>query len=631
MDDLKRIKRHYGEKMMHLCRELFPTLLETPGLLFGIISSKFSYSKILYNDLIEKDMIEEFKELVYGLYNNKEDYKQRINKTPAELLDEAGYILYECKTEKDIQSFKKYYAKGEELCTFNGGRLSKCYVFFAVKKDVENIKRENFEFPARQDEYGTSVISIQFAKGRINTLSIKNRYNHTVDWPDSTFGNNLDNIIPGLSDAFARKYRLNMSHQSNSIEFDGYVLANDGKYYKYDFENDNIYYCPNNIIIDNFKPIEYDKSRYIVFENFILDMQEKRIVENKYEDKYKDSFLDGLQDIKKIKIKKNKEQAQKTIIINDDIIIVLNNNNSIISYTNKHIKKIGLYFLENAKNIKHIDLPNVVKIDDYFLHQNVAIRTINLPKVEEIGDYFLYLAENIKKVNLPNLKHIGHSFLINAVSLEELNLPKVETIENYFLQYNKKLEKLNLPNVEKIGSYFMPNNLCLERLSLPNVKNIENNFLTSSMNDIGNTMLKEINLPNVEEIGDDFLSENYALKKISLPNVEKIGNDFLRENDILNELSLPKVKQIGKRFMVQNTALKLLYLPEIISIDQDFLSCNFSLEKVYMPKLQLCFGGLFLIRLGSMLNKEENKNLEVYIPEFEFYCNEKEKQKVKEK
>ena len=27
-EDLKIIKKHYGEKMMHLCRELFPTLLQ---------------------------------------------------------------------------------------------------------------------------------------------------------------------------------------------------------------------------------------------------------------------------------------------------------------------------------------------------------------------------------------------------------------------------------------------------------------------------------------------------------------------------------------------------------------------------------------------------------------------------
>lgn len=31
MDDLKQIKNKYGENMMHLCRELFPTILESDG------------------------------------------------------------------------------------------------------------------------------------------------------------------------------------------------------------------------------------------------------------------------------------------------------------------------------------------------------------------------------------------------------------------------------------------------------------------------------------------------------------------------------------------------------------------------------------------------------------------------
>ena len=49
---------------------------------------------------------------------------------PEVLLEMAGYNLYECKTEEDIQSFRKYYAEGEEICTFNGGRLNKARVFF---------------------------------------------------------------------------------------------------------------------------------------------------------------------------------------------------------------------------------------------------------------------------------------------------------------------------------------------------------------------------------------------------------------------------------------------------------------------------------------------------------------------
>lgn len=38
LDDLKQIKKEYGENMAHLCRELFPTILETPGLLIYLFS-----------------------------------------------------------------------------------------------------------------------------------------------------------------------------------------------------------------------------------------------------------------------------------------------------------------------------------------------------------------------------------------------------------------------------------------------------------------------------------------------------------------------------------------------------------------------------------------------------------------
>ena len=81
------------------------------------------------------------------------------------MFDEAGYILYpECQTEEDIQRFKSFYAPNKVLCTFRGGRLKTCRVWFAVKKDVNNIKRKNFLFPRRDDEYGTSVISIQISR-----------------------------------------------------------------------------------------------------------------------------------------------------------------------------------------------------------------------------------------------------------------------------------------------------------------------------------------------------------------------------------------------------------------------------------------------------------------------------------
>jgi len=52
--DLKIIKDNYGEKMMHLCRELFSTLLEKEGLLSSLILKKFNPSRFLYNDILEQ-------------------------------------------------------------------------------------------------------------------------------------------------------------------------------------------------------------------------------------------------------------------------------------------------------------------------------------------------------------------------------------------------------------------------------------------------------------------------------------------------------------------------------------------------------------------------------------------------
>lgn len=55
--DLKIIKKKFGENMMKLSRELFPTLLEEEGLLSGILLDNFNPSKTLYGD-IKKNCLE---------------------------------------------------------------------------------------------------------------------------------------------------------------------------------------------------------------------------------------------------------------------------------------------------------------------------------------------------------------------------------------------------------------------------------------------------------------------------------------------------------------------------------------------------------------------------------------------
>ena len=362
MNDLIKIKKYYGEQMMHLCRVLFPTILEQDNLLFNLLERNFANSKFLYEDIINNKQEKNFKKYIYSLLDIEEESPE-VTKSPKELLEEAGYILYECHTESDIQQFKKYYSKGEALCTFNGGRLKDCHVFFAVKKNVDVIKRENFSYPQRQDEYGTSVISIQFSKGNINTLSIKNRYNHKVINPDATFGNNLENIIPGLTRAFEKEYKLKINQNSSyDFELPDYIIANDGKYYKYNYEINNVYYCPNNTIIDNFEVKKYEPEKYLVIDYFILDLVNKKIY--LYDDDEEDSFINGLQSIKKIEIiKKNQLKTIKIIFKdNNEAYIEIDNHNRIISYKNDNLIEVEQCFLILSKKVQKIELLNAQKI-----------------------------------------------------------------------------------------------------------------------------------------------------------------------------------------------------------------------------------------------------------------------------
>ena len=76
MDELKKIKKKYGEEFMHLCKKLFPTVLEQEGRLYEILSSLFSGNcKTLYEDIEGVGLKNIFKILIkynFALLNEKE-------------------------------------------------------------------------------------------------------------------------------------------------------------------------------------------------------------------------------------------------------------------------------------------------------------------------------------------------------------------------------------------------------------------------------------------------------------------------------------------------------------------------------------------------------------------------------
>lgn len=373
--DLKVIKKKFGENMMKLSRELFPTLLEEKGLLSGIFLDNFNPSKTLYDDIKKDHLEKEFKMFIYG-FLNKDEVIENSKKTPKELFEEEGYDFYECKTEEDIQKFKKYYARGEELCTFRDRRLDKCYVFFVVKKNVDEIKREKFKKPIREDDYGTSVMSIQFTKDEAHTLSIKNRYNHALleGNPDATYRNNLENIAPGLTKSFENTYGLKQFNPNTNFEIKNYVRGKNGKFYKYNYEINNIYYCTDNVIIDNFEVKKLPKERYIVMDYFVLDMKDKKIT--LYDESINDSFISSIKNIKKIDVLKL---------------------NSILTYIELPLlEEIGDNFLEYNRYLERFIEPNLRKIGRYVLSHNSVLTDIDISNL--LDEYKNNLSKHMKEM-----------------------------------------------------------------------------------------------------------------------------------------------------------------------------------------------------------------------------------------
>ncbi len=449
IDDLKVIRKKYGEKMYHFCRESFPTLLEEPGKLSKLLSDNFHESHSLFDDIVANGKESEFKNYIYSLVDVENNNELVMIKTPEELMSEAGYVLVECYNEEDIQKFRKYYAPGEELCTFNGGRLNRCRVFFAVKKNVLDIKREDFKNPKRQDEYGTSVISIQFTKDGTNTLSIKNRYNHTVNNPDATFSNNLDNIIPGLTESFERYKGIIQRYKSQNFEIKGYVRANDGKYYKYNYEINNVYYCPDNIIIDNFNVKRYDKSRYLIIDYFIIDLSNKSI--SLYDKKLSDSFCDVIKDINKIEID-NIDSGKKITILGDFcrcLEIITDKDGKIISLKMNKIYDIGDKFLSYNTSLQKFTAENLTEVGDNFLCFNTSLQKFTAESLTEVGSYFLWCNNTLQELYLPNLKIVGHDFLRRNKTLQKFTAENLIKVGDWFLNNNHKLRNKILSEIEK--------------------------------------------------------------------------------------------------------------------------------------------------------------------------------------
>ena len=284
----------------------------------------------------------------------------------------------------------------------------------------------------REDEYGRSILLITITKGKNNILQIIGRHGGIPKRYDFTYYNNLDNIVPGLTKSFEKEYKLDIiQNGKGKLELPGYVKANDKKYYKYNYKSGNTYYGPDNIIIDNYEVIKkyQDKNRYILIDEYIIDLIEKKLI--KYNN-ILDGFMDTLNKIETIDIIKTEKGKiiKITCFGKNNIEIKLDENNRIIEYKNEKIKRINDNFLPSNKTMKKIELPNVEKIGECFLTRNETLKELITPKLKEVKNGFLKCNTELEELILPNLECFGYEFLFFNESLKKIESKIKEKIEN---------------------------------------------------------------------------------------------------------------------------------------------------------------------------------------------------------
>ena len=418
-----KIKKHNGERVAHVIRDAGLLYLPDIESLLEFAGNNPEQIKTLLPTIEEKYNIKS--KLIYS------------DKNPFQLLDTAGYDSFYVTSFEQQNSIAKYFRDDEKLCTFQDStRFRDNYMIHAIKRGANKIKPA--DDPKREDEYGTSVISIQINK-RTGYLSIKNRYNHTVSCPDATFYNNPDNIIPGLTLSLANYFGVILNVAGMP---DHFTMLN-GKIMKYQHEIRGRLYGVN-WWTDRYGVHTIKTDYEIMFDCMVLDLRNGKIRSNVFyhNDSRVFNILQSLFKNGKIQVQTNKKNKKQRLL----------------SVNGQHIAT-----LEDC-HIVELTLPGIKKIESDFGYSLFRLREINLPDTETIGASFFAKIDSsytLETVNIPKAKHIEGSFLFGCTCVTTLNAPMVESIGVQALQYNNVLTHLYMPNLMRCGD---GSESCLNRI-----------------------------------------------------------------------------------------------------------------------------------------------------------------------
>ncbi len=420
--------------------------------------------------------------------NVQQPKESRTVQDPFELLKKAGYNAFYVDSLEKQNAIRPYFAGGEELCTFEDEtRYQKYHVIHAIKEGADKLKREDFlGKEEREDEYGTSVISIQILKEG-GFIKITNRYNHTVDGCDNTFNSNPDNIIKGLS--LALKDYFDVDFQCIDSPF---IVCNQN-IYKYHGERYNVYYGDSYYIKDSV-PYFINKDYQMVVDNFILDFKENKILVPHAKDKehYVNTALCDLiqNEIQDKKVTAIRQDGQTFVYADNQLILKVREN--ALTYLNLKTKGYKITDEDNVLNVKELYGPS---------------------------DSIFFDHEKIEEIYLDNITFLPDHSIVNCPNLRVFSSRNLMVMADHCLQDNPFLSVAEFDSLKEVG-YRSFRECGFKKIELNQLEKLTQDCFCSL------PLVEEILLPNVK--GDDFdcFLDNPKLKKLLAQNADLLSASY---------------------------------------------------------------------------------------------------------
>ncbi len=490
--------------------------------------------------------------------SKKTENKEKI-KDPLELLNEAGYDAFYVKNLRQQNSIEKYFEPDEKLCTFSDPtRYQNYYIIHAVKKNVKNIKRS--KHPDRQDEYGTSVISIQIAKPNGGFISIKNRYNHTVNNPDATFDNNPDNIITGLTEALKHKFGVDFFAQNATLP-DNYRIIND-QLVRFNYEMLNVYY-DEKYYFEGSTITKLNSDYEVMLDGVILNTKTGRC-----EIRSDNLYLYDLARVLNNEIHGHKVERKRDKKTGETVINIIDENKNIKELartkdgciTSLHLYKtteLNHRFLHYNKALKELYAPKLKKMGRDCFFSNTAMKKLYVPELEIMLDRCFNANTILTELNAPKLKKMCGGCFARAGSIKQIYIPELEEMGGTCFMQNEELTELNAPKLKKIGNGSFVYNAKLKKLYVPELEEISTNVLANAKH------LTELNAPKLKKMGGGCFQYNRLMKKVYIPELEMMGVACFSKTLLIKDFYAPKLKKMGVACFSKTLLIKDFYAPEL--------------------------------------------------------------------